>query len=183
MTLYGTGDGVRLERRFLLPAMPRALASGAAWLVEERYLAGTRLALRRAVSPMGPANGTGPQLTLGQRVRTASGSTVRVTLVRRVRPDEYAALLRLPSDVLVWRRYPVRLAGWPCSVDVFAGELSGLVLAQAAFESVGQPARFPTPVYAVAEVTGDGRFNEERLARMSASTLARTVSEYGMLLR
>jgi hypothetical protein len=178
-----TGDGLRLERRFLLPALPRALAEGTAWLVEERYLAGTGLSLRRAVSPAGPALGAGPELTLGQRVRAASDRTVRVTLAERLRPDTYAALRRLPADVLVWRRYPVRLAGWPCGVDVFAGDLSGLVLAQAAFGSAAEVARFPAPVYAVAEVTGDERFGEEELARTSAARLARMVSEYGLLLR
>ncbi|MFL6129578.1 MAG: hypothetical protein ACJ73E_11000 [Mycobacteriales bacterium] len=183
MTLVCTGDGLRLERRFLLPALPRALAAGTAWLVEERYLAGTGLALRRAVSPIGPAMGARPELTLVQRVRAASDRTVRVTLAEPLRPETYAALRRLPAGVLVWRRYPVRLAGWPCGVDVFAGELSGLVLAQAAFGSAAEVARFPAPVYAVAEVTGDERFGEDELARTSATALARVVSEYGMLLR
>jgi CYTH domain-containing protein len=183
VTSSRTGDGLRLERRFLLPALPRALAQGTAWLVEERYLAGTGLALRRAVSPVGPAMGAGPELTLGQRVRAASDRIVRVTLTERLRPDAYAALRRLPADVLVWRRYPVRLAGWPCGVDVFAGELSGLVLAQAAFGSAAEVARFPTPAYSVAEVTGDERLGEEELARTSAAALARIVGEYGLVLR
>jgi CYTH domain-containing protein len=173
-----TGEGLRHERRFLLPAVPRALAAGTASLVEERYLAGTRLALRRAVSPVAPAR---PELTLSQRIR--GDPAARVTLTERLRPDAYAALCRLPAEVLVWRRYPVRLAGWPCAVDVFAGDLSGLVLAQAAFSSAAELARFPAPVYAVAEVTGDQRFTEEELARISAAELARAVSEYGMLLR
>jgi CYTH domain-containing protein len=173
-----TGEGLRHERRFLLPALPRALAEGTASLVEERYLAGTRLALRRAVSPVMPAR---PELTLGQLIHCDRAA--RVVLVERLRPDAYAALRRLPAEVLVWRRYPVRLAGWPCAVDVFAGELSGLVLAQAAFSSAEEVARFPAPVYAVAEVTGDERFGEEKLARTSAAALARAVSEYGMLLR
>ncbi len=178
MTSGTTGHGLRHERSFLLPALPRALAEGTATLIEEHYLAGTRLALRRAVSPITPAS---PELTLGQRIR--SDRTARVTLTERLRPDAYAALRRLPADVLVWRRYEVRLAGWPCAVDVFAGELSGLVLAQAAFGSAAEVARFPAPVYAVAEVTGDDRFTEDALARTSGAALARAASEYGMLLR
>ncbi len=178
MTPGATGDGLRHERRFLLPALPRALAAGTASLVEERYLAGTRLALRRAVSPVAPAD---PELTLGQLIRIDPAA--RVVLTERLRPEAYALLRRLPAEVLVWRRYPVRLGGWPCGVDVFAGELSGLVLAQAAFGSAAEVARFPAPVYAVAEVTGDERFGEEELARTPGAALARTVSEYGLLLR
>ena len=178
MTPGTTGEGLRHERCFLLPALPRALAEGTAALVEERYLAGTRLMLRRLVSPAAPAR---PELTEGQRIR--GDRTARVVLSERLRPEAYLALRRLPADVLVWRRYLVRLAGWPCGVDVFAGELSGLVLAQAAFGSAAEVARFPAPVYAVAEVTGDDRFGEDELARTTGSALARTVSEYGMLLR
>lgn len=178
MTSGTTGQGLRHERRFLLPALPRALADGTAALVEERYLAGTRLALRRSTSPMAPAS---PELTLGQRIR--GDRTARVVLTERLRPDAYLALRRLPADVLVWRRYPVRLGGWPCAVDVFAGELSGLVVALAAFSSAGEVACFPAPVHAVAEVTGDDRFAEDELARGSGADLARAVADYGLVLR
>jgi hypothetical protein len=178
VTPGGTGNGLRHERRFLLPALPRALAEGTASLIEEHYPAGTRLALRRMVSPVAPAH---PEQSLSQCM--GGDRTARVVLVERLRPEAYGALRRLPGDVLVWRRYPVRLAGWPCAVDVFAGELSGLVLALAAFGTAAEVARFPAPVYAVAEVTGDDRFGEHALARTSAAALARAVSEYGMLLR
>lgn len=184
MTRAATGNGLlRLERRFLLPSLPRALAHGTAALIEEHYLSGTGLSLRRAISPAAYVTGTGPELTLGQQVRAASDRTARVTLTDRLGPDEYAALARLPADVLVWRRYDVLLTGWPCTVDVFEGELSGLVLAQAAFPSPAYAWSFPAPVYAVAEVTGDDRFGEESLARTSAAELARLVAGYGMLLR
>jgi CYTH domain-containing protein len=183
VTRAATGNGLRLERRFLLPSLPRAVAKGTAALIEERYLSGTGLRLRRTISPAGYATGAGPELTLGQQVRTASDRTARVTLTERLDPEEYAALARLPAEVLVWRRYDVLLSDWPCAVDVFEGELSGLVLAQAAFPSPAYAWSFPAPVYAVAEVTGDDRFGEASLARMSAAELAWLVAEYGMLLR
>ena len=75
------------------------------------------------------------------------------------------------------------MSEWPCAVDVFEGELAGLVLAQAAFPSRWYAARFPAPVHAVAEVTGDDRLGEQSLARTSAAELARLVAGYGMLLR
>ena len=174
VTRAATGNGLRLERRFLLPSLPRAVAQGTAALIEERYLAGTGLSLRRAMSPGGYAAGAGPELTLGQQVRAASDRTARVTLTERLRPDEYAALARLPADVLVWRRYDVLMSEWPCAVDVFEGELAGLVLAQAAFPSRWYASRFPAPVHAVAEVTGDDRLGEQSLARTSAAELARS---------
>jgi CYTH domain-containing protein len=174
------GIGLRHERRFLLPSLPRTLATGTAMLVEERYLAGTRLRLRRMICP---AVGGPGELTIGQRVRTATDRISRVTLTGRLTEPEYAVLARLPADLLVWRRYGVNLSGRRCSVDVFEGELAGLVLAHAAFQSLTEAWWFEPPVYAVAEVTGDDRFWEEELARTSAARLAAVVERYGMLLR
>jgi CYTH domain-containing protein len=183
VTRPATGHGLSLERRFLLPSLPRPVAQGTAALIEEHYLSGTGLRLRRTFSPAGYAGGAGPELTLGQQVRAASDRTARVTLAERLAPDAYAALSRLPADVLVWRRYDVRLAGWPCAVDVFEGDLAGLVLLCAAFPTPAHAWSFPVPPYAVAEVTGDERFGEAALARTPAEELARLVAEYGMLLR
>jgi CYTH domain-containing protein len=172
--------GLRHQRRFLLPSLPRTLARGTARLVEEHYLAGTRLRLRRSISPaaVGPA-----ELTLGQRMRAVSDRVSRVTLTEHIGEPLYAVLARLPADLLVWRQYWMDLSGRRCSVDVFEGELAGLVLAQVEFGSVTEARRFPPPVYAVAEVTGDQRFCEEALAHTTAAGLAATVAGYGMLLR
>jgi CYTH domain-containing protein len=178
-----TGRGLALERRFLLPSLPRPVAQGAAALIEERYLSGTGLTLRRTIPPVRHAGGAGAELTLGQQVRAASDRTARVTLSERLRPDAYAKLSRLPADVLVWRRYQVRLARWPCAVDVFEGDLAGLVLLCAAFPTPAHAWSFPVPPHVVAEVTGDERFGEPALARTHAGELARLVAEYGMLLR
>ena len=178
MTGTSTGDGLRLERRFLLPSLPRPLTQGRVALVEERYLTGTGLTLRRTMSA-----GTPPALTLGQQVRAASDRTARATLTESLPEDTYAELARLPADVLVWRRYDVLLTGRPVAVHVFEGELHGLVLVQAEFAGRAEAGLFPPPVYAVAEVTADARFCGPALARTGSGQLVRLVAEYGMLLR
>ncbi|HYT10296.1 MAG TPA: hypothetical protein VEL73_06505 [Mycobacteriales bacterium] len=182
MTQSFTGHGLRLERQFLLPSLPRALTHGTAALVEERFLAGTRLSLRRAIRPTAQVTGVGPWLALRQMVRRASDRTGQLTLTEGLAPDAYEVLSRLPADVLVWRRYDAELSRWPCAVDVFEGELSGLVLAEAAFRFPAYAWSFAPPVYAVAEVTGDDRFSAEALARTSTAELSWLVAEYGMLL-
>jgi CYTH domain-containing protein len=176
----GHNAALRHERRFLLPSLPKTLARGTARLIEERYLTGTRLRLRRCLSPV-PLGSA--ELSLGQRVRTVSDRLSRMTLTEPLSEREYAALARLPADLLVWRRYAVELSGQRCAVDVFEGELAGLVLAHVEFASVTEAWWFPPPVYAVAEVTADDRFGEEALARTSARMLAAMVAGYGMLLR
>jgi CYTH domain-containing protein len=179
----GGAAHVRRERRFLLPSLPRALAQGVAAMIEERYIVGTGLRLRRTLTPGARTAGYGPLLTLSQRVRTGSTASELVTLIDELSIDQYAALARLPADVLVWRRYQVRLSTRRCAVHVFSGELKGLVLAEAAFGSPEEVTAFPQPVYAVAEVTGDERFAGWSLANTSARQLSALVAEYGMLLR
>jgi CYTH domain-containing protein len=174
---------VRRERRYLLPALPRALGHGVAALVEERYIVGTGLSLRRTLTPGASTVGHGPVLTLGQRVRTGAGRSERITLVDQLSADQYAALARLPADVLVWRQYAVKLSSRRCALDVFSGELKGLVVAEATFASPEEARCFRQPVFAVAEVTDDDRFSEWSLANTSTAQLAALVAEYGMLLR
>lgn len=181
--MYSGQAQIRRERRFLLPSLPRALAQGVAALIEERYIAGTGLNLRRTMTPGARSAGYGPVLTLGQRVRAGSRRSERITLTDRLTPEEYAALARLPAEVLVWRRYEVQLSSRRCGVDVFSGELKGLVVAEARFPAPEESATFAPPVYAVAEVTGDERFAEWALVHTSAAQLAALVAEYGMLLR
>ncbi|HVQ94050.1 MAG TPA: hypothetical protein VMU51_23630 [Mycobacteriales bacterium] len=174
---------IQRERRFLLPSLPRALAHGVAAMIEERYIAGTGLTLRRTLTPGGRSAGFGPPLTLSQRVRAGSQRSERIVLTDRLTADQYAALARLPAQVLVWRRYLVELTGHQCGLDVFSGELKGLVLAEATFLAAEQSRAFPRPTYAVAEVTGDDRFSAWALVHTSAGQLAILVAEYGMLLR
>jgi CYTH domain-containing protein len=152
-------------------------------MIEERYIVGTGLSLRRTLTPGARTAGYGPVLTLGQRVRTGAAASERVMLTDRLSVDQYSALARLPADVLVWRRYHVRLSTRNCGVDVYSGDLKGLVLAEAAFAEPEEAWAFPQPVYAVAEVTGDERFSEWSLVNTSARQLATLVAEYGMLLR
>lgn len=181
--MYDGAAHIRRERRYLLPSLPRALAQGVAAMIEERYIVGTGLRLRRTLTPGARTAGYGPGLTLGQRVRTGSAASELVTLTDDLSTDQYAALARLPADVLVWRRYQVRLSTRKCGVNVFSGELKGLVLAEAAFTSPEEARTFPQPVYAVAEVTPDERFAGWALANTSARQLATLVAEYGMLMR
>jgi CYTH domain-containing protein len=174
---------VRRERRYLLPTLPRALEHGVAAMVEERYIVGTGLSLRRTLTPGAGTAGHGPFLTLGQRVRTGAARSERITLIDQLSEDQYAVLARLPADVLVWRQYAVKLSSRRCALDVFSGELKGLVVAEATFSSPEEARCFRQPVFAVAEVTDDDRFSEWSLANTSTAQLAALVAEYGMLLR
>lgn len=74
--------------------------------------------------------------------------------------EEFAVLAELmPGARIKKLRHRLEaMEGITVAVDEFQGELTGLVLAEAEFETPEQLAAFPNPDFAIREVTGDLRF-------------------------
>lgn len=154
------------ERRFLVdPARLPALGAGA--LIEDRYLEGGRLRLRAA---------TGAD---GVRVfklckKYGGGDAISAPIVNiYLDAAEYAALARLPGWALSKRRH--RVDGF--AVDMFAGALDGLVLAEIDRPDRAEVVVAAAPGWAVREVTGEAAFTGGELSRLDAAGVA------GLLLR
>ena len=163
---------VERERRFLLAESPDGVSTHQV-LIEDRYLRGTRLRLRRMTNLEEP----GFRLTykLTQKIPSVSGAPGLITTLY-LSADEYAALLGLPADTL----RKIRLSFPPLGVDVFEGPLRGLVLAEAEFETARDEASFHLPAQAVAEVTADVRFTGGRLVTLTAVETADLLSTFGI---
>jgi CYTH domain-containing protein len=85
---------------------------------------------------------------------------------------EFDLLASLPTDGLTKRRSSVALPdGARMSVDVFDGELAGLILAEIELADDDAVATFAPPPWILAEVSDDERFTGGRLARTSRSEL------------
>ena len=142
---------VERELRFLLPTRPRTPAVQRTRRITDRYLPGTGLRLRRVEEPGRP-----DVLKLGQKIRLdpAGPSTVAHTTMYLDRA-EYDTLLVLAADTLVKTRHTVVAGGSRhLAVDVFEGELRGLVTAEIDLGADGdRPADLGLDV--LAEVTGD----------------------------
>ena len=120
---------VERERRFLLAAAPAGIEQAEAVQIEDRYLEGTRLRLR----PMRGADGSVVR-KLGQKELLADGSGARTAITTLYLSEaEHELLARLPAAHLAKRRHRVRVEGCLYAVDVFAGRLAGLVLAEAEY--------------------------------------------------
>jgi CYTH domain-containing protein len=65
---------------------------------------------------------------------------------------------------VLWHRL-VPSAGVKIAVDEFRGALAGLVLAEAEVETMEQLAAFPTPGFALREVTDDVRYTGGHLVK------------------
>jgi hypothetical protein len=142
-------------------------------LIEDRYLVGTRIRLRRMTDLEASEDRAIFKLT--QKIPTATGAPGLITTMY-LSSSEYAALLDIPAYILRKIRSYFPTLG----VDVFEGPLHGLVLAEAEFDSAAEQAGFQVPADAVAEVTQDVRFTGGALATTSAEETKVILAEFGI---
>jgi CYTH domain-containing protein len=148
-----------LERRWLLDAVPDDVVPKAR--IEDRYVDGTRLRVRRVALADGSV-----VWKFGQKVRVDEDDPSEVWLTNLYLDEaEYELLAALPGHDLVKERFD-----WPgtgCSVDVFA---DGLVLAEAERTDRAALDAVDAPPGAVREVTQDDRYSGGRLAEDGCPT-------------
>ena len=125
--------------------MPQ-LDPAAARLIEDRYLPGTGLRLRRVTAPDGSV-----VHKLGKKYRGTSLSSRPMTNIY-LDAAEYAALAGLPAALLVKRRHDV---GGGFAIDVFEGALAGLMLAEISADDGAELAAIVLPSWCSVEVTED----------------------------
>lgn len=144
---------VERERRWLIdPAAVHAPDAGAAILIEDRYVTGTRMRLRR----MRDADGR-EALKLTKKY-DADDPLARAIVTTYLTAAEYDLLAALPAVPLVKRRYPLIADGREYSLDVFEGALAGLVLAEIEWPDDAGLRTLPPPPGAVREVSDDPRY-------------------------
>jgi CYTH domain-containing protein len=138
---------VERERRFLVdPALAPALDPATARLIEDRYLPGTGLRLRRVTAPDGSI-----VYKLGKKYPGAGLSSRSMTNIY-LDAAEYGALAALPAALLVKRRHE---AGDGFVIDVFEGALAGLMLAEISADDDAALAAIIAPPWCAVEVTKD----------------------------
>lgn len=148
------------ERRFLVDpgAMP-ALAEADARLIEDLYIEGGRLRLRRITT-----TATGEQqFKLGKKYEPDNPLIGPMTNLY-LDAEEYEALSSLPGKRLSKRRF--RVGGF--SIDVFDGPLSGLVTAECEATNRMAAMAVEIPAWCVREVTSEVAFTGWSLAQTQA---------------
>lgn len=147
---------VERERRFLVDrgAMP-TIDRETARLIEDRYLPGTGLRLRKVTTPGAP-----PAFKLGKKYPGAGLSTRPMTNIY-LDADEYSAIAALPAATLIKRRHDAG-DGWV--IDIFEGALAGLVLAEVAAADDAAVAAVVAPAWCAVEVTEDPAYAGGALA-------------------
>jgi CYTH domain-containing protein len=78
-------------------------------------------------------------------------------------------------------RYPFDFEGRRFAVDMFLGDLFGLVLAEVSFDTDQELDSFPKPAFAIADVTNDPVFAGGTLSQLTFADVKRHVFERGLL--
>jgi hypothetical protein len=164
---------VERERRWLLSTAPEVDGPPAA--ITDRYLRGTRMRLRELVE------GGKVVRKLGHKVRPHDGPDEVACTNFYLDDAEWAALARLPADVLHKQRWRVVRQNQRVVLDVFAGHLTGLVLVEVD-RGTGPDLGLPSGFEVVAEVTREEAFTGAALARCDRAAIAAATAAYGVRL-
>jgi CYTH domain-containing protein len=165
---------VEWERRFLLKSFPTEENVTRVRRISDRYIEGTTLRLRQQNDDEGKA-----VFKLTQKLPrgTSRGQQGLITTMYLTNA-EFNVLATLPAKELTKVRHSVP----PFGIDVFQGPLSGLVLAEAEFNSAGESAELFFPSFVFAEVSDDRRFTGGSLVTASREDLVKWLAEYGIWL-
>jgi CYTH domain-containing protein len=151
------------ERRFLVGEAWRTLCTGPHRLVRDRYITGTRLRLRHvAASDGGP-----PIYKLCKKYGPLTDSAEAIVNIY-LTEAEYQLFDAAPGSIIEKRRYHRDVEGIRYTVDIFAGGLSGLVIAEVETDDAAAVAALVPPPWAKREITGDPWFRGGHLATVDA---------------
>ena len=147
---------MEIERKWVPERPPEWLEDHPAKRVEQGYVAlddaGAEVRVRRA----------GGKLTL--TVKSAPG-LVRVEEELALSPEQFDSLWALTEGRRVVKtRHDVPLDGLTAEVDVYEGDLDGLLTAEVEFDSEADSEAFDPPEWLGREVTGDKRYANRSLA-------------------
>jgi CYTH domain-containing protein len=126
-------------------------------VIEDRYIRGTRLRLRRMTAQDVQSH----KLT---KKYEAADPQARLIVTAYLTPAEHALLVGLDADPLAKRRYRLAFGGLGWSLDRFTGTLEGLELLEVEAPDAAVLGALRAPLWAGAEITTDPRFEGGTLA-------------------
>jgi CYTH domain-containing protein len=142
------------ERRWTVDRERRPdLAGQKHVLIEDRYIIGTRMRLRRMTDSL-----TGLQALKLTKKYESPDPLARPIVTAYLTQDEHHILSALPSWALEKRRYYVVDAGRQFSLDIFIGSLESLVLAEIEWPDDQGLRELLPPPWAKDEVSNDPRY-------------------------
>ncbi|HZN07713.1 MAG TPA: hypothetical protein VFB65_13050 [Pyrinomonadaceae bacterium] len=172
---------VERERRYLLRDLPEGLTRADPHLqITDNYITGTRLRIRKVRDPR--TNKWTVKFTqkIAPNPQDLSRTIITNTYLNAL---EAETLSVFNANEIRKNRYYFDYEGRKFSVDMFLGDLFGLVLAEVGFETDEDLDSFPTPPFALADVTNNPLFTGGRLCELTFSEVREEILRSGLITK
>jgi CYTH domain-containing protein len=170
---------VERERRYLLQDLPEGLTRASPHVqITDNYLTGTRLRIRKVRDPQ--TNKWTVKLTQKFVPDPEDFSRAIITNMY-LNALEAETLNVFSTNEIRKNRYRFELAGQKFSVDMFLGDLFGLVLAEVSFKTDAELDSFSRPPFAIADVTGSELFTGGKLCELTFADIREEILRRGLV--
>ena len=170
---------VERERRYLLQDLPEGLSRSDPHVqITDNYITGTRLRIRKVREPR--TNKWTVKFTqkFAPDPQDFSRTIITNTYLNAL---EAETLSMFDANEIRKNRYPFEYEGRGFSVDMFLGDLFGLVLAEVSFETDEELDGFTKPPFAIADVTNNELFTGGRLCGLTFGDIRDEIAKSGMV--
>jgi CYTH domain-containing protein len=170
---------VERERRYLLQDLPEGLTRASPHVqITDNYITGTRLRIRKVRDPQ--TNKWTVKFTQKFAPNPKDFSRTIITNIY-LNALEAETLAMFDANEIRKNRYPFDFEGRRFSVDMFLGDLFGLVLAEVSFETDEDLNNFPKPPFAIADVTDSELFTGGKLCELSFTDIREAIMQSGLM--
>ncbi|MDQ2976978.1 MAG: hypothetical protein M3R69_16400 [Acidobacteriota bacterium] len=170
---------VERERRYLLQDLPEGLTRADVHVqITDNYITGTRLRIRKVRDPR--TNKWTVKFTQKFAPEPPDFSRTIITNIY-LNALEAETLSMFDANEIRKNRYPFDFEGRKFSVDMFLGDLFGLVLAEVSFETDEELDSFPKPPFAIADVTNNEIFTGGRLCSLTFEDIREEILQSGLV--
>ena len=170
---------VERERRYLLRDLPEGLTRADPHLqITDNYITGSRLRIRKVRDPR--TNKWTVKFTqkFAPDPNDLSHTIITNTYLNAL---EAEVLSVFNSNEIRKNRYSFEFEERKFAIDMFLGDLFGLVLAEVSFDNDEELDSFPKPPFALADVTNEPLFSGGKLCELTFSDIRAAVAARGLI--
>ena len=169
---------VERERRYVVHDLPEGLTRADSHLqITDNYITGTRLRIRKVREPR-----TNKWTIKFTQKFAPDPEDLSRTIITNIYLNalEAETLAVFEANEIRKNRYSFAFEGRQFSVDMFLGDLFGLVLAETSFETDEELNSFAKPAFAFAEVTNNPIFSGGKLCQLTFADVRDEIIKSGL---
>ena len=170
---------IERERRYLLSDLPEGMTRADHHLqITDNYITGTRLRIRKVRDPQ-----TNKWVVKFTQKFAPNPDDLSRTIITNLylNATEAGTLSIFEANEIRKNRYYYEFAGRRFSVDMFIGDLFGLVLAETCCETDDELDSLITPSFALADVTNIELFSGGKLSELKYEDVRKEILQSGLL--